>query len=399
MFSSYRRLSRNTFVLASSIGAVLLAYFAWNSLLPLHMRELGANDVEIGIAFSFFILVHNIPAVAGGMLADRVGRRWLILGPGFVLTPLYILAGLTTDWRILTVLLLGTNAAGAVQWPAMQAMISESDEETRATAFSLIEIFVLSASVAGPLLGAVLLPYTGVGGLIILHGIIMALATWVRWQQLEETHVAEPEQAPAWKERGAAITRPVVWIIAAYTLASLALGLSAGGPFMALMSHDVWGLTDQQIQQVMSFSSLAAFGGIWLGSRADRWGARRMWLIAAAGFALSLVGWGLAPNAWIGVWFVALNNLCFEAVFIISETVLAHYTARTTRSFVFGLLGTVGGLVEAAGPTVGTGLVNLWRLPATFLAGAVVGGASLIALVPLTEPPAEPGAAVPQVAD
>ncbi|MGB8646255.1 MAG: MFS transporter [Anaerolineae bacterium] len=399
MFASYRRLSRNTFILAGSIGSVLLAFFAWNSLLPLYMRELGANDVEIGIAFSLFILVHTVPAVAGGILADRVGRKWLILGPGFILTPLYILAGLTTDWRVLTLILIGTNAAGAVQWPAMQAMISESDEETRATAFSLIEIFVLSASVAGPLLGAALLPWVGVGGLIMLHGFIMALATGVRWRELKETHVVEAHEAPVWKDRGTAITRPILWIIVAYTLASLALGLSAGGPFMAIMSHDVWGLTEQQIQQVMAVSSLAAFGGIWLGSRADRWGARRMWFIAAAGFAITLVGWGLSPNAWIGVWFVAFNNLFFEAVFIISETVLAHYTTRTTRSFIFGLMGTVGGVAEAVGPTIGTGLINLWRLPATFLAGAAVGTASLVALAPIKEPTREAAVTAGQVAD
>ncbi len=35
---------------------------------------------------------------------------------------------------------------------------------------------------------------------------------------------------------------------------------------------------------------------------------------------------------------------------------------------------------------IGTGLVNLYRLSATFLAGAAVGVASLLALVPIQEP-------------
>ncbi len=326
MFQSYRRLSRNTVVLAASIGAVLAAFFAWNALLPLHLRALGATDTEIGYVFSLLIFVHTVPAVFGGMLADRLGRKWVAIGPGVLLSPLYIMAGLATDWRVLTLILIGTNAVGAVQWPAMQAMISESDEETRATAFSLIEIFVLSASVIGPLLGAALLPWTGVGGLMILDGVIMGVVTVVRARELRETHAPVQGDAPARVNRRAALTRPVLWIIGAYTLASLALGLSAGGPFMAMLSHDVWGLNEQQIQIVMTISSLAAFGGIWLGSRADKWGARRMWMIAASGFALTLVGWGLSPTAWVGVWFVAFNNLFFEAVFIISETLLAHHT-------------------------------------------------------------------------
>ncbi len=399
MFQSYRRLSRNTVILAASVGAVLAAFFMWNALLPLHMRELGANDADIGVAFSLLILVHTVPAFAGGMLADRFGRKWIAIGPGLILAPLYVLAGLATDWRILTLILLATNAASAVQWPAMQAMISESDEETRATAFSLIEIFVLSAAVIGPLLGSALLPFTGVGGLIILDGLMMAVATWVRARELRETHVAVPSHESQPGQRAAALSRPVIWIITAYTLAALALGLTAGGPFMAIMGHDIWGLSDQQIQQVMAVTSLAAFGGVWLGSRADKWGARRSWMIAAAGFALTLVGWGLAPNVWIGVWFVGFNNLFFEAVFIISETILAQYTTRSTRSFIFGLMATTGGLVEATGPAIGTGLVSLWRLPATFLAGAAVGVVSLFSLIPVQEPPAELPAAARQPAD
>ncbi len=399
MFQSYRRLSRNTVILATSVGGVLAAFFAWNSLLPLHLRALGANDTEIGIAFSLFIFVHTVPAVFGGMLADRFGRKWVALGPGVILTPLYIAAGLTTDWRVLTLILVGTNAAGAVQWPAMQAMISESDEETRATAFSLIEVFVLSASVLGPLLGAVLLPWTGVGGLLILHGIAMAVATIVRARELRETHIPVRNEPTIKGNRRAALTLPVIWIIAAYTLASLALGLSAGGPFMAMLSHDVWGLSEQQIQLVMTVSSLAAFGGIWLGSRADKWGARRMWAISALGFAVTLIGWGLAPSVWIGIWFVACNNMFFEAVFIISETLMAHHTTRATRSFIFGLMGTSGGLVEAAGPTIGMTLVNLYRLPMTFFAAAGVGFVSLFALVPIREPESNVEAAAQQPAE
>src|SRR5919197_245863 len=137
MLGSYRQLSRNTVILASSAGAVLIAFFAWNPLLALHLRALGANDVEIGAAFSIFIFAHTLPAVAGGLLADRFGRKWVALGPGLLLYPL---GGLTSDWRVLSVILILTNVLGSVQWPAMQALISESDEAHRATAFSLIEI-------------------------------------------------------------------------------------------------------------------------------------------------------------------------------------------------------------------------------------------------------------------
>jgi MFS family permease len=267
----------------------------------------------------------------------------------------------------------------------MQAMISESDEGTRATAFSLIEVFVLSAAVLGPLIGSVLLPFVGVDGLLILHGLSLVPATWVRARELKETRQVVPAHLRQPKQWRLALAPSVLWIIGAYMLASFALGLTAAGPFYAMMAHDVWGLADQQIQQVLSISSLAAFAGVWLGSHADRWGVRRVWVLATIGFAATLAGWGLSPTAGVGVIFMMFNTLFFETVYIAWETLLAHRTTAESRSLVFGLCGTLGGGMQATGPAVGTGLVRLTGLPATFLAGALVAAVGAVAVLPVSE--------------
>src|SRR5437868_1533142 len=109
MLKPYRRLSRNTVVLSMSVGLVLTANFAWTPLLPLHLRNLGANELEVGVVFSFLELAHALPALLGGVLADRFGRKWVFTAPGFVLTPLYLVAALTHDWLVLAVVLTATN--------------------------------------------------------------------------------------------------------------------------------------------------------------------------------------------------------------------------------------------------------------------------------------------------
>ena len=76
---------------------------------------------------------------AGGRLADRFGRKWVFTAPRFVVTPLYLIGGLTTDWVVLVGVLTVTNFVGTMQWPAMQAFMSDSDEERVATAFSFME--------------------------------------------------------------------------------------------------------------------------------------------------------------------------------------------------------------------------------------------------------------------
>lgn len=82
-----------------------------------------------------------------------------------------------------------------MQSPAMQAFMSESDEEHRAAAFSLMESLVLGAAIIGPLLSSVLLPLMGVAGLIGLHGFVMIPATAARAFALRETHHQAPGTA------------------------------------------------------------------------------------------------------------------------------------------------------------------------------------------------------------
>ncbi len=154
---------------------------------------------------------------------------------------------------------------------------------------------------------------------------------------------------------------------------------------MAMLARDVWGLTDPQVQQLTAIGSLMAFGGVWLGSRADRWDSRRMWVLTGIGAGITLAGWGLSPNALVGTVFVMANMLFTEALFIVSETFLAHHTTRQTRSFLFGLSGTLGGLTEAAGPALGTSLISLGRLPAPFLAGALVTLLSVVTILPVNK--------------
>jgi MFS family permease len=374
-----------------SVGLVLTAFFAWSPLLALHLRELGANDLQVGIAFSIFTLAHYLPALLGGVLADRFGRKWVFTAPGLVLTPLYLLGGLTRDWVILTVLLTLTNFVGAMQWPAMQAFLSESDEDHRATAFSFLEIFVLGAAIVGPLVSSALLPVLGVAGLIFAHGIALLPATAARAFLLNETHHHSQGTTFDVRQWRTAFPSAILWIVAANALFALALGLSFEGPFSALLANDVWKLTQVQIQWVNSAGAAVALLGVWLGGKADVWGGRRIWVLSALGFAGTLVGWGLSPRWEIGLVFFLGAHVFYETIFIVAETMLAHHSTRATRSSVFGFLTTVAGFSTAAGPTLGAWAAALTSLAAPFLLGAISLVASLGLLRQVSDAKPKPG--------
>ena len=80
-------------------------------LLPLYFCELGANDAEVGLAYSLLTISFAMMQFAGGLLADRYGRRLPIVLPTFIFVPLYVLAGFTHSWIALLIILLIINWA------------------------------------------------------------------------------------------------------------------------------------------------------------------------------------------------------------------------------------------------------------------------------------------------
>ncbi len=395
MFNHYRQLSRNTIVLSMSVGLVLTAYFAWSPLLALHLRDLGADEFQVGVAFSIFTLAHYLPAMLGGFLADRFGRKWVFTAPGFVLTPLYLVGGFTRDWMVLTLILSATNFVGALQWPAMQAFLSESDEERRAAAFSFLEIFVLGAAIVGPLVSSFFLPLLGIAGMIVAHGIVLIPATLARALILHETHHSSQRNALNWRTWRTTVPSAILWIIGANTLFALALGLSFEGPFSALLANDVWKLDHVQIQWVNAAGAAVALIGVWLGGKADVWGGKKIWFGAAICFAITLAGWGLAPRWEIGIGFFLAAHIFYETIFIVAETMLAQHSTRASRSSVFGLLTTAAGFSTAAGPTLGAWAASRSSLAAPFLLGAVSLLSSLGLLVRVTEGKGKAGEEMP----
>lgn len=391
MLATYRQLSRNTIALSMTIGLVLTTYFSWAPLLALHLRNLGANELQIGGVFSVYALARALPALLGGVLADRFGRKWVIILPGLFIIPLYFVAGFTTDWVVLAVTLTLSNVMGAIQWPSMQAMVSESDEARRAAAFSFMEIFVLAAAIIGPLAGSFLLAPLGIAGLILLDAVGLIPATLARIFFLSETHHIHQRASLDLRGWRQSAPRAVWWIILANGLFTLTLGLTFEGPFSALLANDVWRLNEQQIQWVNAVGAAAALVGVWIGGKSDLWGGKRVWMLAALGLALTLASWGLAPGWEIGIIFFVLARVFYETIFIVAETILAQYSTRATRSSMFGVMTTVGGITNAAGPTIGAWAAAASSLAAPFLLAALsqlasIGVLARIKGAPLVEP-------------
>jgi DHA1 family tetracycline resistance protein-like MFS transporter len=122
---------------------------------------------------------------------------------------------------------------------------------------------------------------------------------------------------------------------------------------------------------VMVFSLMQFFAAPILGSLSDRFGRRRVLLIALAGGAIDYVIMGWAPSlAWLFVGRV-ISGLTAGVLATVNAYV-ADVTPPEKRAHAFGLIGAAFGLGFVIGPSIGglLGAVNL-RLPFFAAAGCV----------------------------
>ena len=272
-------LGRNVWALSSSIGIVVIALFTWSRVLPLILIEMGATAVQVGIAYTLINLAMTVSQVPAGVLADRVGRKLIIIVPSYMLAGLYILAGYAATWQVMVIYLVLINIVGAAQSPAFVAIMAESVPATkRGLAFAIMQLCIGLSVAIGPALGALLAPAVDWRTLITGTGWTFLVIAVVRHVTLRETHPAG-KRTERW--------RPVLnWkLIRLLLIGSLFVSictLTIWGPFISLYAADVQNLGDQSINLLFAIGALASvWFGLVGGKSCDRFGPERVLTVSS----------------------------------------------------------------------------------------------------------------------
>lgn len=117
----------------------------------------GVGMIEVGYLFSIFAVGNVLGGVIGGALADKYGRREVIL-IGLIVSGIgNIFMGLINNLSIFFLLAAFLGLAGALGGPARQAMVADLlPKEKHAEAFGIIRVSFNLSAVIGPLLGGLL---------------------------------------------------------------------------------------------------------------------------------------------------------------------------------------------------------------------------------------------------
>lgn len=358
--------------MSSSLLVLLSASFTWQRLIPLILRDYGASDMAVGVAFFMISLGHALPQVLGGIVADRWGRKVAIVVPGVLAIGIYLMMSVTRSWAVLAFLIFCNRCMGAIQAPSFAAILAESvSREKRGMAFAMFQVATGLGYTVGPLVGAFLLRSYQVHRLMAINALALAIATAMRWFLLSETAWGPAGGPPADREplniaelrRASARVWQAVWrpggrlILAAGTLFTLVLTMTTQGPYIPMHAQDVLGFDKAQVNLLFSAGPVVAITvSLAVGSLIGRWGPAAVLLVGAAGFGPLLALWLGSASFAAGMAVFTAAYVFLQVATIAYDTLRAELVEGQGRGLALGILGAMTGTVAALGPPLASWL-------------------------------------------
>ena len=360
-------------VMSLSTAANVTGQMLWYPVLALFFRELGASDFQASLAYGLIAAANAFLQLPGGVLADRFGRKRLIVWPTFVAAAAFVAAALSRSWVPLALALFAQAACSAIQAPSFVALVAESvPADRRGEAFAYLELWASAGIGLGPILGALLLPYLPMAALFGLTAAVFVASAIARQLWLRESLsrpsgsggdaatprlVGGPAQPrPAAGFRLSALFRGrLAWLTVTAVAVSVAINLTLYGPFLPLLAHDVLGFSGAQIDILYASGPLfAAVLGVAMGRFLARKGGRLGVSLGLLLTGVSLVAFLAAPSFWVALAVIAVTGAAVQFTFIGYDALRADATDEETRGRVVGALGSLSGAAGAiAVPLVG----------------------------------------------
>jgi MFS family permease len=324
----------------------------------LYIRELGASPLVLGLMSSLGSVVLALIRLPGAYIADRYGRRGIIVLFTFGAALSYGFYVVAPDWRLILVAVVVSNLSHIYQ-PALEAIEADSmPPEKRGMGYLLVWWLPGAPGLFAPAISGYLVERYGlVPGMRLVYAIVFVSAltiALIRWRYLEETMEGSASLGP--RELGSAFVEAAGSIREAWMesrdiwfLAAVLLLVSFENPLYNLLyglyAVDVVGVSAMEWGLVSIIGTMAmSLVGVPAGRLIDRVGRRRGMLLAyvfsvPALLALTLIR-GFAQMAVVNIAFMVCNSLLFPSIMAMQ----ADLVPRERRGRVMGLMGTLRSL-------------------------------------------------------
>ena len=336
--------------------------------LPFFLEELGTESTGAQALWAGLINaggagVMAISAPFWGIVADRYGRKPMVLRSMFAATVTIALMGFATaPWHLLSLRFIEGAFSGTVT--ASTALVaSTAPKERTGFALGMIQTAVFSGASLGPLIGGVLAAQFGyrptfwvASGMMLTGGMIVLFLVQERFQpQVQDDRTTRGFRANFDVLAGRVMLTMVLVMLV------IRLAASAVQPILPLFVET---LSNADVGDQAALAGLilgvagltSAISSVILGRLGDRLGHRRILFWCALAGGLLYLPMLAVQTAWQLAVLQALFGVAAGGLIPSANAIVVNVTAPERRGVVFGLMAGSASLGGFFGPLAGAGL-------------------------------------------
>lgn len=375
----------------SLFGSMLVQYaIMW------HLTLVTKSGLVMALAAVFGFLPQAITSVFGGVWADRMNRKALIIAADSTIAvttlalALFMLSGYDGLWLIYLTLAIRSAGAG-IQMPAVSSLIPQivpTEQLMRINGInsSIQSAMMLVSPAAAALVYAnwsiIAIFFIDVVTAIIGIGLLL-LVPVATIRRAKDAHVPYFEDLVEGVRyvAGHAFVRWLLMVFAIVFL--LAAGPSYLTPLMVVRSFgdEVWMLTVLELAFSIGMTLAGVLIAIWAGTK----NRVAMIVISAVVFALLTLGLGLSPNVWVFFGFMFFFGLAVPYFSTPAMTLLQERVEPERQGRVFGFVGIVMAVAMPLGMGVLGPLADVFTVESLLILCGIT--MLVVVIVAITVPP------------
>lgn len=370
---------RNLYILWGASFLLMAAMTSIMPFLPLYIEQnMGiTSKVEAakwaGIIFSANFFTAFLVSPFWGKIADRRGRKPMLLRAGFGMAIVISLMGLATNvYQLLALRLLNGLIAGFN--PAATALVAtNTPKEKVGYSLGVLQSGVVAGSIIGPLLGGFLADYVGFRAIFVYTGVLILIAALIVLIFVKEDF--KPQEKSVRKTK---ITHDIKFIyntqpLAALFVAAFMMQFATAIVFPVLPLYV--GELNPPGGRVSFFAGLvAATTGIAnvlfapkLGKLGDKYGSEKILFYSLMGAAIFFIPQGFANNVWELMFWRLLLGVTIGGLLPSLNALIRKFSPGGKESTIFGYSNSAIMLGNMLGPLLGGSLAGTVGFRNTFV--------------------------------
>ncbi|MET3816015.1 multidrug efflux MFS transporter [Pantoea sp. UYEF8] len=351
--------------------------------LPLYLEQLGVSGGESlslwsGLTFSITFVISAAVAPLWGSLADRKGRKLMLLRAAFGMGVVILLQAFVTEaWQLLLLRALMGLTSGYIP-NAMALVAAQVPRERSGWALSCVSTGQIGGVILGPMLGGLLADWVGLRTVFIVTAVLLMVSFLVTLFLIKETGyppVSKKDKLSG-REVFRSLDNPKLMVCLFFTTMVIQMCNGSVNPILTLFVRELAPAAEN-----IAFLSgvIAALPGVSallaaprLGRLGDRIGTQRILLATMVISLLLFVAMSFVTSATqLGV-LRFLLGFADGAMMPAVQTLLVRHSRDNITGRIFGYNQSFMYLGNVAGPLLGAAVSAVAGFRCVFFATAVV---------------------------